>query len=72
VQFCVTPSSIAPLQLSSIPLHVSALAVPGVHAWTTPPTQLAWVRWQYPTPHVVEPRFSSVWPLQLSSMPLQT
>src|SRR4051812_8630593 len=64
-------SSTLPLQLSSMLLQVSAVAVPGVHVRAVPDTQFCCVRWHAPTPHVVLPRASSISPLQSSSMPLQ-
>src|SRR2546426_7175189 len=67
----LSPSSIDPLQLSSMPLHVSATGVPGVHVCEKPPAQFCTVRWQAPTPQLVDPSPSSTDPSQSSSMPLQ-
>src|SRR5712691_10998475 len=64
------PLSTTPSQSSSMPLQTSAAGVPGVHVWGAPLTQLLMVRVQAPTPHVVDPRFSSTRPLQSSSTPL--
>src|SRR5205807_579950 len=66
-----SPSSVCPLQLSSIPLQVSVPAGPGVQVCGAPPWQLLTVRTQAPIPQDVCPRPSSVCPLQLSSVPLQ-
>src|SRR5439155_1106204 len=66
------PSSTWPLQSLSMPSQTSALGVPGVHVWGTPPTQLSTLRVHAPTPHVVRPSPSSTCPLQSLSMPSQT
>ena len=55
-----------------MPSQTSALGVPGVHVWGTPPTQLSTLRVHAPTPHVVRPSPSSTCPLQSLSMPSQT
>src|SRR2546425_644555 len=65
------PSSTTPLQLSSRPLQVSVVGLPGTHGWTCPPTQFTTVLLQAPTPHVVVPTPSSTGPSQSSSLPLQ-
>jgi hypothetical protein len=61
------PSSISPSQSSSSPLQISIEGDPGVHDCGFPAAQLGRVRWQTPTPQVVEPSPSSIWPSQLSS-----
>jgi hypothetical protein len=65
------PWSIEPSQSSSMPLHVSAVDVPGVHVCGTPATQFWTVTWQAPVPQLVVPSPSSVCPLQSSSALLQ-
>src|SRR3989449_806688 len=66
------PLSTRPSQLSSMPLQVSVVGVPGVQVPGEPLTQAGALRWQAPTPHVVVPRLLSIVPSQLSSMLLQT
>src|ERR1035437_2187524 len=69
------PSSIAPLQLSSIPLpQISAPGLLGVQVEALPAVQAATVTWHAPRPQVVVPSAegSSTVPLQSSSTPLQT
>src|SRR5574341_1305314 len=65
------PSTV-PSQSSSMPLHTSVPAVPGVQVCVTPPTHLLTVTSQAPTPQVVLPSPSSTVPSQSSSTPLHT
>jgi rubredoxin len=75
VGWATMPSSTWPLQLSSIPLQISAVGVPGVQLSPgTPFTQVVVpVEAQAPTPQAVACALmpSSTWPLQSSSIPLQ-
>src|SRR5258706_482181 len=67
--------SMAPSQLSSMPLHTSVCGAPGAQESCTAPAthDVAPVRAQAPTPHVVATATypSSVEPLQLLSIPSQ-
>src|SRR5262245_15197930 len=66
------PSSAAPSQSSSMPLHVSAEGAPGLHVCGEPPRQFCAVTRQAPVPQVVLPSPSSATPSQFSSRPLHT
>ena len=55
-------SSMAPLQLLSMPSQISAVGVPGVQVPGVPPLQAATDCWQAPNPQVTLPRPLSTLP----------